>query len=580
MLQLNWRKLLLFVGLLPPILLAFLISKYGVDFIDWDQWWVAGLFEKSARGALTLADLNGQQAEYRSFFPNVLFVNLGWLTHWNIKYEMAVSFLLGCLIFLNVYFLAKKTLNNTALMPILLVVSSLLIFSTAQFETWLLGEQIIYFVPVLCITTGLLIIYSQLPVGIKLFFCILLSTVSTFSSANGFVSWIVLFPGLWTCTKSTSRGFRYTLIASWCVSIAINAAFYLHDYHRPPYTPSTTASFNAPVRAVLFFFACVGAPLSTNTRFLFVAIILGSVITVLFVICCLYQIKFARQSTISYRLMPWLMLGTYSVLTSMMITFGRLGGGFLQSVNSRYVTFSLYLIVSLLFAIPIIVEDSKSRGWLIQRMSLIKPVGILALSTLILLHLVNSAASIRQMGYMRTRRLQARSCLLFINSVSDKCITQGFPDRNTVAAAANAMNALGFLRPPLINSNLIEEIQNKNVQSGSRFGAFEQLQRNNDSTLYVAGWAWLPNRNEPPDAVLLVYENSAGEKRIFALADLPLKQTLWGDGPTKADAVAGRWEKSFPVERVPELPTTLSAWAFDATTGKAYLLENTQRVER
>src|SRR5205085_7304175 len=97
------RRAVLLFTIIPPLLLLLLILKYGVDLIDWDQWPVAALFEKAARGSLSLADLFAQQAEYRSFFPNLIFLGLGWLTHWNIKYEMFVSFLLACLTAFNVY---------------------------------------------------------------------------------------------------------------------------------------------------------------------------------------------------------------------------------------------------------------------------------------------------------------------------------------------------------------------------------------------------------------------------------------------------------------------------------------------
>ena len=53
---------------------AWLIVRYGVDVPYSDQWNIAHFFEKSARGALTLADLYAQQNEYRQLFPHALFV--------------------------------------------------------------------------------------------------------------------------------------------------------------------------------------------------------------------------------------------------------------------------------------------------------------------------------------------------------------------------------------------------------------------------------------------------------------------------------------------------------------------------
>src|SRR2546430_9664748 len=54
-------------------------------------------------------------------------------------------------------------------------------------------------------------------------------------------------------------------------------------YQKPPYTPSLSASFYHPLRALLFFLAFLGAPLSTNYRFVFVAITVGAILIVLFI---------------------------------------------------------------------------------------------------------------------------------------------------------------------------------------------------------------------------------------------------------------------------------------------------------
>src|SRR5258706_3344276 len=95
--------------LLPPCLLALLIFRYSVDLPQWDQWAYVSFFEKLSRSSLTFGDLFAQVNEYRQFFPNLIFVALGRLTRWDVRYEMAVTFLTACLISLNIYLLTKRT---------------------------------------------------------------------------------------------------------------------------------------------------------------------------------------------------------------------------------------------------------------------------------------------------------------------------------------------------------------------------------------------------------------------------------------------------------------------------------------
>ncbi len=106
--------------LLPACLLAILIVKYAVDMPQSDQWAYVFLFQKVSQGTLTLRDLFLQYNEYRQFFPNLLFVGLGEVTRWNVKYEMLVTFVFACLVSFNIYRLAKTTIKETAVRLFLL----------------------------------------------------------------------------------------------------------------------------------------------------------------------------------------------------------------------------------------------------------------------------------------------------------------------------------------------------------------------------------------------------------------------------------------------------------------------------
>jgi hypothetical protein len=194
------------LALLPAFFLGALIWNYAVDVPHWDQWEYVAFFEKLSVGTLTFSDLFAQQNEYRQFFPNLIFVALGWLTNWDVRYELAISYMLACLVSFNVYLLGERTLEGSRTRRLFIwFLANMLIFSPVQRENWLVGMQLVCFMPIACVTTCLVIAYSGLRPVLKLLLCICLATISTFSSANGIVCWLILLPLLFLLAEPRDK---------------------------------------------------------------------------------------------------------------------------------------------------------------------------------------------------------------------------------------------------------------------------------------------------------------------------------------------------------------------------------------
>lgn len=569
------QRLLACLVLLPPFMIALSISKYGVDVIDWDQWEIAAFFAKAANHTLAIGDLFAPQVEHRQFFPNAIFLGLGWLTHWNIKAEMFFSLLLACLVALNIHGLSRMTVGAPRSKQLLLtLIGNLLIFAPAQFENWLLGEQINYFLPIACMTTALRVALSALNPNAKLIWCGLLSTISTFSSGNGIVCWIVVAPVLF---YREQRAWR---IVFWLTAFIGNMAMYLSDLHKPSYTPSVWEALQHPVDALVFFCALLGAPLLATRRLILVPAALGALLASLFLALCFYIWRIARDSRLTRDLICWSMLGAFSMITAIIVTIVRLGFGVGQSVISRYETFTVYLPVSLCFVAPIIAADLQTHRRLPRLTVLFPRLLPFALALVILLHVVNSFAAVRQMAAMKVTRLQAKACLLFVNAVPDECLNKGFPDFPQVSERINAMNALGYLRPRLIDSNSVDGIAVPTVTDPARYGRFENLGKTDAGALFASGWASLPERGAPADAVLLTYQTDRDAPIIFALADMTIDPPSFFAPFITPDPLAWRWHKSIARNRAPvPAQARIHAWAFDSTTGKAYQLNGEFLVE-
>src|SRR3954468_19795999 len=216
------RALLRYFPFAPAILLAIVLPMYWVDVPQYDEWDSVTLFEHLAQGTLTVKLLFNQVNEYRQFFPNVIFVALGKLTHWDLRYEMILVFIAACLISLNVRRLAALMTEATEVQfAILFFAANLVIFSLTQYENWWQAQQLVYYMPILCVTICVLVARSKLNTFSKFGIFAALSFISMFSSANGVVCWIVVLPLLVFTEWPKNRRVVIGLAVGWIVALLL-----------------------------------------------------------------------------------------------------------------------------------------------------------------------------------------------------------------------------------------------------------------------------------------------------------------------------------------------------------------------
>ena len=545
---------------------AWLIMKYGVDVPYWDQWDIAPFFDKLARGSLTLGDLYAQQNEYRQLFPQLIFVGVGRLTGWNVKYEMLVSLLLACFVAFCVWSLGSRTFADPLVRGVLFLTASLFIFSAIQYENWLFGVQVVYFVPVACVAAGLLVAYSE-RIGTRaaVVACACLSAVGTFSSANGLVCWLVLPPALLAARPAAGAEAKKWL-PLWFAGLVSCAAVYFYGYRSPASHPSTLEALRHPFDALAYFTAFLGGSLAAGYDPLTVALIVGACALSAYLFACAYLFKFRGDRELLRRSMAWVSLGAYSLCTGALVTVGRLGFGVEQATNIRYTTFSLYLLVALVYMLPCVFQDAARRGYPGARnFALLKRLGAAAVALLVLAHVVIFVLVVRHSAAdWRHARLRAKACLLFIEvAPEDHCLTEGLhPDLLLLRERAESLDRMGYLRPPLVRSGRVRDMAGAEGVCSDGRGSFKSLL--DERGTYVAeGEARLPRGGEPADAVVLAYGTNDDDQTAFALAEV-------GEGESRHDP---HWLKTFSAGILPDGPRVeITAWALDAEQSKVYRL--------
>ncbi|MET0622361.1 MAG: hypothetical protein ABW250_05225 [Pyrinomonadaceae bacterium] len=551
---------------------AWLILRYGVDVPYWDQWDVAPFFEKLARGSLRAADLFAQQNEYRQFFPNLIFVALGRLTGWNVRAEMLACLLLACVAALNIRSLAARTRAGASGGGALFLLASLLVFSPLQYENWLFGVQIVYFVPGACVTAGLVAAYSERP-GTRacVAVCASLAAVATFSSANGVVCWLVLPPAI-LAARPEARASARRWLSLWGACIALCLAVYVYGYSTPAGHPAPSLAAARPLDAVVYFLALAGGPLALGPRPLVVAVSVGACALAAYAYACAYLVRHRDDAALVRGACAWAALGAYAVVTAAMVTAGRLGFGVAQSLSSRYTTFTLYLLVALVYLLPRVARHAARHGGRpAGRELLLKGLGSGAAVLLVLAHVVAFVLVVRHgAGPTRRARLRAKACLLFVEAApNERCLVEGlYPDVSRLRERAAALDRLGYLRPPLVRSRRMRELAAEGGVCSDGLGFFDVTETGAD--VYGAGGrARLPRRGgERADAVVLAHGTGEEDQTAFAVVEVG-----GGFGAAPAGDAGDNWAESFTPAALPAAAGgRLTAWAFDAEAGRAYRL--------
>jgi hypothetical protein len=193
-----------------------------------------------------------------------------------------------------------------------------------------------------------------------------------------------------------------------------------------------------------------------------------------FTASCLYLIRHRDDRSLIERAIGWLVIGGYSLATGALTTVGRVGLMTDPSQVPRYLGFSVYLLLALIFLAYIIGQNMQRRSgriyWLAPN-----PFSFATLLVLILHQPFMYALSFRQMDAWQTRLLQAKASILLINQLPDTRLTKIlYPNVQFLSEKANALDRLGLLRPSLVKTRHLNELH---AQNPGRYGDLLALEK-------------------------------------------------------------------------------------------------------
>ena len=566
-------RLVTFVVLAAPAAwVGILVFLYGVDTPWGDQWnGTLPLIEKARAGTLGFADFFAFHNEHRIFFPRLIALGLAKLTHWNIRAELLVIWMLACVCSLNLWRLALITgWQDSRNRRWLLLAANVLLFTPLQWENLLWGFQIGFFLP-LATMTGCLWVAPTLRRPFDFLATMLLCLVSTFSIASGFASWFITTPLLLLWNGKPRARNEKTWWFIWVALGIVSIGCYFQGFARPATHPGPIVAVEHPLRAIQFILAYLGTPFSgTAPNASSIALGASAALFILLAACLLYLWRWRGDRRLLAHALPWVLLGGSAVASAFLTMVGRLGFGVSAATQSRYVSFAILLPIALLFLTSLVFghwreHSDRAAGKLGLSCGLV--VLVLALS---FLFVGGTIKSLESWPRFQHGRLSGKADLLVINLVDepDALARHVYLGDTALKAHANFLNDLGYLRPRLLRSKSIREIA---FQPGTeKVGEFQELRKTASGEFEASGWAILPDGHRVADGVLLTYDDAQGEPTIFALAEVKQQRPEVSKALNDTAYLRSGWMKSWKEGQIPVTARVVRAWTFDAENGRAF----------
>lgn len=556
----------------PALWAGILVFLYGVDTPWGDQWdGIWPLFEKMRAGTLGVADFFAFHNEHRIFFPRLITFGLAKLTHWNIRAELLVIWVLACVCALNLWRVALITgWNNARNRKWLFLAANVMLFTPLQWENLLWGFQIGFFLPLACLTACL-----WAGPSLRRPWCfvvtLVLCLVSTFSVASGFFSWLFTAPLLLLSQdKTRGRGWKISWLA-WLFIGAVSTYFYFRGYTKPAAHPSTLEALKHPFRAIQFVLAYLGTPFSSGTALdpSAVASVAGAALVVPFCACLFYVWRWRRDHTLLAHSLPWISLAGWALVNALLTMLGRVGFGISAATQSRYVSFAIMLPLGLLFLAPLVFRHWRAQSGAGTDMGRGLTVLVTALAVLFTCGTIKSLEIWERIQH---HRLSGKAALLLVNVLDEPDILARHVRQKDplLKARINLLDRLDYLRPRLMRSNFIREIAYQT--KGETRGEFNELGKSSGGKFAAKGWAILPENHRVADGVLLTYDDDQGEPIIFALAEVEYRRAEISKRLNDKAYMNCGWVKSWRAEQIPANSQWIRAWAFDAENCQAFAI--------
>ncbi len=331
-------KVLTVAGFTVPVLAyLYLLVRYSVNTISFDQWDDIPVIHRSYVHLLDWSSLWSPHNENRIFFPNLIVVGLAHTVHFNVQVE---EYLGAGMLFVATFLIMLTHKRRSPGTPWLYYCPvAILTLSFVQWENTLWGFQMAWYLVYLCMALALFLLDQETVHWWTVALAIAAAVVGSFSSLQGLIIWPVGLVLLYHRRRSM------VIVGSWLASAVATTALYFRNFHGAAGPTPTLALKHLWVAFQFLLYAVgevVGLPNSEHQTFNRAVLVFGLVIVVVALIAVgWYGIRRDEHGAAPVGVA----LICFGLLFAVMVTQGRLAFGPFGAGQSRYATFDLLILV-------------------------------------------------------------------------------------------------------------------------------------------------------------------------------------------------------------------------------------------
>ena len=575
------EKYLIIFYLIPVALLLWFVASFSVNVPFLDHWALVSFFERIAAGNANVGDFFAQHFEHRLFFPKILFAIFAFYSSWNVKLEQGFSIFLSVISFYILYKISSQNKKEDQLLfHIANLASCILFFSLVQYTNWLWGFQLAWYIINTCVILAICIlkVTNNLHPNLRLLLAALCCAIASFSSAHGLLSWLAMIPSV-AFVERDAKPSKIRLFI-WALLFISCCAIYSIGY-RSVAAADLFFFIKKPLVAVAYLLMIVGSSLGQVIN----PAISGFVILLNFLFLNIYYFKnyrseFARDAA------AWLSLGWFGLLFVLITTVGRVSYGLGYSLQPRYTTSSIFIVIASIHLWQLIIIHRKK--WLPNSANIRSIFGFL-FGVLTAIFIANSTDAIAEGRNVWLQETSGQTCLEVVRYL-DKTMDES-PESCLLSIVNESFK--GILRKSIFTlddlgfRNLAKDVA-FTTESSKKHGNIEippqtekpQIMPKNMS-LKLSGWATLPDGREQPRVVLLSY----GDNKSFfasAIVNLPrpdVGRMLKSGRYSRIGWDRFGWEVNIPGKLLPVGETAIKAWVYDRDNKQFVKLNGESKIK-
>ena len=589
--------ILISICCLVPICTAFLIYKYSVNILSIDDLFLANYFNSLIKVDIRdivknlLLPING----HVFLVPKLILAPLAFLNIWDTKILILIGWLFACLSTLFITFIFAKTSSlyskspNIYLVIAASLITNLIYFSPSSSENWMVSIQISQFLSIFCFI-AILATLTFVRGYKSILISSLLGLISSFSYGFGFISYISAYPiilyfGLRSYDidivdlKNYLDTLKKAIFSKHSFFWITSASIVLFLYLAIITTSSQGASnpeLSLPIarekvlkdipKTIAFLLQIIGAPLGLGfyKPYQF-SLIWGSVLILSFIALFIWLLL-NRKKIHLFSYLPWISLGTFSIMVNCLTAISRSYIVPDQSLNPRYISSSNLLVISIIL---IFLQASQGNLKNIYRSFNHKLIfGGLSILMFVFAsysYMLTWNSGLVLMQYISGLRLQSQACITYV----DECPDQ-FIQRTLSIALFRADYPIAKKMGMFKSSNIFEESTNVT------YGHVDGIDRSPAKLDNFEIWGWAIPPNDEWTATLVITKETS--KKIVGLASANDLSPDLSEYKKDKRYSQVRWRAFIPEDLLDDGQNILTAWMFDNTHNKLIQFGETKTV--